>query len=267
MSRSFKKMVSVNTILWTLLGGAAVAAPFSFVAQEDQMAVKAEMVQDYTGVIAFEGDRMVRLRMTRRQLDGAEISSSFMAVRANKPENIPAIIRAEVTGLHVGDQVRFNLSAEQAKVLDNKLDGPILLDVNVVDKIDPVPAPDDVAAPPSDALKTDDGVFYKIIQSGDGQRFPTTADDVLVHYSGWQTNGYMFDSSLLRAAPNRFPLGRLIAGWQSAVPNMSVGGKMRIWIPGALAYDNRPDRPTAPKGMLVFDIELYDFQPSKAAAQ
>jgi peptidylprolyl isomerase len=36
---------------------------------------------------------------------------------------------------------------------------------------------------------------------------------------------------------------------------MVEGEKRRFWIPGALAYDNSP-RPDAPKGMLVFDIEL-----------
>jgi peptidylprolyl isomerase len=36
---------------------------------------------------------------------------------------------------------------------------------------------------------------------------------------------------------------------------MVVGEKRRFWIPGALAYDNIPN-PDAPKGTLVFDIEL-----------
>jgi peptidylprolyl isomerase len=36
---------------------------------------------------------------------------------------------------------------------------------------------------------------------------------------------------------------------------MVVGETRRFWIPGALAYDNSP-RPGAPKGMLVFDVEL-----------
>jgi hypothetical protein len=31
--------------------------------------------------------------------------------------------------------------------------------------------------------------------------------------------------------------------------------KVVVWIPGNLAYDNSP-RPDAPKGMLVFDVEL-----------
>jgi peptidylprolyl isomerase len=40
---------------------------------------------------------------------------------------------------------------------------------------------------------------------------------------------------------------------------MVVGEKRRFWIPGNLAYDNST-RPGAPKGMLVFDVELLEIQ-------
>ena len=41
---------------------------------------------------------------------------------------------------------------------------------------------------------------------------------------------------------------------------MTKGEKARFWIPGHLAYGDTPTRPGAPAGMLVFDIELLDFQ-------
>ena len=41
---------------------------------------------------------------------------------------------------------------------------------------------------------------------------------------------------------------------------MVVGEKTRFWIPGALAYGDKPQRPGAPAGMLVFDIELLNIQ-------
>ena len=37
---------------------------------------------------------------------------------------------------------------------------------------------------------------------------------------------------------------------------MKVGDRMRFWIPPALAYGDKPTRPGAPTGTLVFDIEL-----------
>jgi peptidylprolyl isomerase len=41
---------------------------------------------------------------------------------------------------------------------------------------------------------------------------------------------------------------------------MTKGEKARFWIPSSLAYGDKPARPGAPAGMLVFDIELVDFQ-------
>jgi peptidylprolyl isomerase len=130
-----------------------------------------------------------------------------------------------------------------------------MIDIEVVDIVDPMPAPGDVRAIPADATLTENGIGYKVLVAGDGAH-PTLRDDIEVHYSGWQTNGRMFDSSRLRLQTATFPLGKLIQGWQEALPLMQVGEQARIWIPGALAYDNRADRPFAPKGMLVFDVEL-----------
>jgi FKBP-type peptidyl-prolyl cis-trans isomerase len=65
----------------------------------------------------------------------------------------------------------------------------------------------------------------------------------------------MFDSSVARGTPATFPLDRVIRGWTEGLQLMVVGETRRLWIPGSLAYDNSP-RPGAPKGMLVFDVEL-----------
>jgi peptidylprolyl isomerase len=69
----------------------------------------------------------------------------------------------------------------------------------------------------------------------------------------------MFESSYLNGQPVSFPVGQVIAGWQEAVQLMVVGEKRRFWIPGDLAYD-KLDMPGAPKGMLVFEIELMDIR-------
>ena len=69
----------------------------------------------------------------------------------------------------------------------------------------------------------------------------------------------MFDSSVLRGQPSTFPLNQVIKGWTEGVQLMVVGEKRRFWIPGNLAYDGL-GRPDAPKGMLVFDIELLGIK-------
>lgn len=127
-----------------------------------------------------------------------------------------------------------------------------------------IQAPKNVYGIPADATVLPSGVAILSLAKGDGKNFPSLTDDVTIHYTGWQTDGKMFDSSRLRGKPSTFPLGRLIAGWQKALPHMSKGEIIQIWIPGDLAYDLRTDRPTAPKGMLVFEIELFDFTPTPA---
>jgi peptidylprolyl isomerase len=76
---------------------------------------------------------------------------------------------------------------------------------------------------------------------------------VEVHYSGWTTDGNMFDSSVARGRPTQFPLNRVIAGWTEGVALMVEGETRRLWIPESMAYQGRPG---APAGMLVFDVEL-----------
>ncbi len=121
------------------------------------------------------------------------------------------------------------------------------------------PVPADVAAPPKDAQVTTSGLASKVLVPGKGKEHPTSTSEVTVHYSGWTTDGKMFDSSVTRNEPATFPLNRVIKGWTEGLQLMVVGEKRRFWIPGSLAYDNST-RPGVPKGMLVFDVELLSFK-------
>ncbi|AWV88409.1 FKBP-type peptidyl-prolyl cis-trans isomerase [Bradymonas sediminis] len=113
-------------------------------------------------------------------------------------------------------------------------------------------APDNVAAAPAEATVTDSGLAYLVLTEGNGAS-PSASDTVRVHYTGWTTDGAKFDSSVDRGQPAEFPLNRVIAGWTEGVSLMKEGETTRFWIPQALAYQGRPG---APKGMLVFDVQL-----------
>ena len=121
----------------------------------------------------------------------------------------------------------------------------------------PIPAPDDVAAAPADAQKTASGLAWKVLTPGKGGAHPTADSSVEVHYTGWTTDGKMFDSSVQRGQTAKFPLKGVIAGWTEGLQLMEVGMKARFWIPEELAYKGRPGRPA---GMLVFDVELIGIQ-------
>ena len=134
--------------------------------------------------------------------------------------------------------------------------GMLVFDVELI-KINQAPkAPADVAAAPKDAKKTASGLAYKVITKGTGTKHPAASSTVEVHYSGWTTDGKMFDSSVARGEPTTFPLNGVIPGWTEGVRLMVEGEKARFWIPGKLAYGDTPTRPGAPAGTLVFDIEL-----------
>ncbi|GAA5479334.1 FKBP-type peptidyl-prolyl cis-trans isomerase [Haloferula helveola] len=120
-------------------------------------------------------------------------------------------------------------------------------------------APADVAAPPADAEKTESGLASKVLTKGTGDAKPTAADTVTVHYSGWTTDGELFDSSVKRGQPTSFPLNGVIKGWTEGLQLMTVGEKRRFWIPADLAYGENPGG-GRPGGMLVFDVELIEIK-------
>jgi peptidylprolyl isomerase len=141
--------------------------------------------------------------------------------------------------------------------------GDLVFDVELLDIVPspkPPPVPEDVKAPPANAKKTASGLAYRVLTPGTGKDHPGPTSNVVVNYSGWTTDGKMFDSSVTRGQPARFGLGNVITGWTEGLQLMTKGEKARFWIPGSLAYGDKPARPGAPAGMLVFDIELIDFQ-------
>jgi peptidylprolyl isomerase len=133
-----------------------------------------------------------------------------------------------------------------------------LLDITAAPK--PPAVPEDVKAAPATAKKTASGLQYRALTPGAGTTHPTAASNVTVNYSGWTPDGKMFDSSVTRGQPANFSLGGVIKGWTEGVQLMTKGQKMRFWIPGSLAYGDKPARPGTPSGPLVFDIELIDFK-------
>ncbi len=169
-----------------------------------------------------------------------------------------------LTTMTEGERVRFWAPAEQVlkggRPQPGAPTGLLCYEVEVTKitpGIAPPPVPTDVAKPPADAKKTAKGVFYKVLAAGKGGPHPAPTDTVKVNYTGWTTDGKMFDSSVIRNQPAEFPLNGVIAGWTDGIPVMSVGDKVRFWIPEELAYKGSPGRP---QGMLVFDVELLEIK-------
>jgi len=94
-----------------------------------------------------------------------------------------------------------------------------------------------------------------VLSPGTGTRHPRPTDRVTVHYTGWTTDGKMFDSSVASGSPATFALNEVIPGWTEGLQMMVEGERRRLWIPESLAYQGRE-----PAGMLVFDVELIKIQ-------
>lgn len=135
--------------------------------------------------------------------------------------------------------------------------GDLVLDVELVG-FDPPPtqAPAEVAQPPAEALLTSSGLRYLPLRHGPGKLHPSKRSLLTVHYTGWTTDGKMFDSSVLRGSPAEFRLDEVIKGWIEGLQLMVEGDKFRFWIPEKLAYHGEIGKPG---GILVFDVELLEF--------
>ena len=174
-----------------------------------------------------------------------------------------------LTSMVAGERVRFWADSARmqtpAAPQPNMPKGQLCYEVEIlqIDKQTPPPAvPPDVAKPPGDVQKTAAGVFYKVLSRGKGGPKPKPTDTVRVHYTGWTTDGRMFDSSVTKNEPATFSLQGVIKGWTDGIPLMSVGDKFRFWIPEQLAYKDQPSRP---QGMLVFEVELLEIKDSAGA--
>ena len=101
-----------------------------------------------------------------------------------------------------------------------------------------------------------EGLRYAIIQQGEGEPARAGAN-VKVHYTGWMTNGYKFDSSRDRGQPFAFPLGggRVIRGWDLGVAGMLPGEKRILVIPPGLGYGSRGAGPIPGGATLIFAVE------------
>ncbi len=116
------------------------------------------------------------------------------------------------------------------------------------------------ACDPAKTVTTQSGLQYEVIEQGKGES-PKATDSVLALYTGWLTDGTMFDSAHARGAPAEFPLNRVIKGWTEGLQLMKPGAKFLFTIPGDLAYGARGRQPTIPaNATLVFLVELVEVK-------
>jgi FKBP-type peptidyl-prolyl cis-trans isomerase len=111
-------------------------------------------------------------------------------------------------------------------------------------------------------ITTPSGLQIEEIMLGSGAT-AEAGQNVIVHYTGWLTDGSKFDSSKDRNDPFQFGLGQrqVISGWDEGVAGMKVGGTRKLTIPPALGYGTRgAGGAIPPNATLVFEVELLDIR-------
>jgi peptidylprolyl isomerase len=208
----------------------------------------------------------VKVHYTGWTTDGVKFDSS---VDRGQPAQFPlrGVIKGWTEGVPLmveGEKRRFwipgDLAYGDTPARPGAPAGTLVFDVELLSIMKAPKVPEDVAAVPKTAKKTKSGLAYRVLKKGTGKEHPKAESNVEVHYTGWTTDGKMFDSSVVRGEPTSFPLNQVIKGWTEGVQLMVVGEKTRFWIPGSMAYGDTPTRPGAPAGTLVFDVELLSIK-------
>lgn len=136
----------------------------------------------------------------------------------------------------------------------------ITLDVELV-KITPEIKVEKWEAADKEILETESGLRYIVFNPGSGD-FVQKDGVVEVHYSGYFMNGKLFDSSVKREEPIKFPVGAgvVIDGWDEGLQLMKKGAKFQFIIPAHLAYGEEGAPPQIPpNSTLIFDIEIINI--------
>ena len=255
----------ISTVIATIFAAAALQAQTNPTpAPPDVAAPPADAIKTASGLASKvltpttskehpTKDDLVTVDYSGWTTDGKMFDSS---VARGKPSVFPVnrVIPGFSEGLQLmapGEKRRLWIPEALAyKGQENRPKGMLVFDVHLIGM--PNRAPSDVKAPPADAKKTASGLAYKVLEPGTGGRHPKPTDQVTVHYTGWTTDGKMFDSSVVRGQPSSFAVNGVIPGWTEGLQLMVEGEKVRLWIPQNLAYKGE----SAPYGMLVFDVEL-----------
>jgi len=113
------------------------------------------------------------------------------------------------------------------------------------------------------------GLRYEVTKPGTGAT-PKVGQQVTINYTGALANGQVFDSSVERGQPADMILApnQLIAGMVEGLQKVSVGGKIKLYIPAALGYGDEGNQGIPPAATLVFDVELLGVKdaPKEAPA-
>jgi hypothetical protein len=183
------------------------------------------------------------------------------------------------TGLHAGEpdlrvpmrfsredavEDRFEITLRDDKRTPRSLTlgiafGPFRVATEVVPDFDdrkPDGMPEFAMTAPGKGTRTASGLVYEVLREGTGAR-PAADATVRAHFTGWLTDGTVFDSTLVRGAPEPLRAEWVVKGLWEGLQTMQPGAVWRLTIPaelgaGAQGMGNR----VPPNAVLVYVVEM-----------
>ena len=107
-----------------------------------------------------------------------------------------------------------------------------------------------------DYSKTDSGLYFKILQPGEGRAILYT-DSVYVSFTGKLLNGQLFESE---KTPVPLAVKDVIEGWQEGLALCKSGSEIDLIVPPQLAYgDHELDKIPA-NSILRYSIKVLEIR-------
>ena len=229
--------------------------------------LKFKLLSEGNGEKADSGD-IVEVNYTGKLTNDTVFDSSY---KRDKPFTFKLgeghVIKGWDEGIammNVGDKAELtipaNLGYGERAVGPIPANSTLIFDVELL-KVTKPPKPFDVKG--KDTLSTADGLKYIMVKSNPDGTPVQKGDSVEVHYTGYFTNGKIFDSSYNRGEPLKFKvgMGQVIKGWDEGLMLLKKGEKARLLVPYQLAYGEK-GYPGAipPKSDLIFDVYIVGIQ-------
>ena len=236
--------------------------------------LKVKIIYPGQGGFPQKGDQVL-VHYTGKLMDGTVFDSS---VERKKPITFSLGIGQVIKGwdegialLQKNGQASFVIPPElaygergQGKIPPN---ATLLFEVQLLDfKAPPKNQPKNEIATfdtkGKDTLSTASGLQYIIVEKGAGKKVKKDCQ-VQMHYSGYLTDGKLFDSTFKRKEPFKMMAGagKVLKGLEEAAMLMREGDKIRFILPPHLGFGQRSTSVIPANSTLIFDIEMHKVDP------
>ena len=216
---------------------------------------KWELLKEGTGATPAEGDSVAfRFALFRESAELLQCTEQNGQKIGGTKDTLPFAFMKELSTLmKVGDVVRV----EVPEGVVQGLPGTSIWELELTGIYG---VPKFRALDPAKTVTTQSGLKYEVIKAGEGAS-PKATDTVSALYTGWLTDGTLFDSAHGRGAPSEFGLNRVIRGWTEGLQLMKAGGSFLFEIPAELGYGTRGSPPKiGPNATLIFLVELVEVK-------